>query len=295
MTVELIRPVNLSEALNKLTSLSQEFPITQFIFRGQQDNQWKLCTTYDRYWPFKPLHDPDGIRRMIAQSRAGVVKLGPQTPQGDNQLTWLEYARHHGLAAPLLDFSWSPFVALFFAFDGVREQQEPTSSAVYALNLHQLAKKIAHRYVEFGGDARNHVQVMNDFLYYGASHLTIDIPLDKIFFFHSPSAYTRRMHAQLGVFLYSTRIFDGGPGRPSNLEEFLGNVQAGLDWSSLPNDNRPILTKILLPHSWAGEVFSRLDVMSISGSTLFLSAEGVAKDVYNSYYYQPRSAFLRDA
>jgi len=34
--------------------------------------------------------------------------------------------------------------------------------------------------------------------------------------------------------------------------------------------------------------------MRISGSTLFLSAEGVAKDVYNSYYYKPRAAFLRD-
>jgi hypothetical protein len=102
------------------------------------------------------------------------------------------------------------------------------------------------------------------------------------------------MHAQLGVFLYSTLLFDDGPGQPSNLEEFLGIVPVGLDWPSLPEDNRPILTKIILPHDWASEVFNRLDVMRISGSTLFLSAEGVAKDVYNSYYYKPRAAFLRD-
>jgi FRG domain-containing protein len=294
MAVEIIKPSTLAEALDKLTSLSQEFPRTQFVFRGQRNSQWHLCTSYDRYWPLKTLHDPDGMREKLAHFQSGVMKLRLQTPPGNNQLNWLEYARHHDLAVPLLDFSWSPFVALFFAFDGVREQQKPPSSAVYALNLHQLAKKIAHRDVKFGGDPHDFVSVMNDFLYNGATHLTSDFPLDKLFFIPSPSAYTLRMHAQLGVFLYSTLLFDDGPGQPSNLEEFLGIVPVGLDWPSLPEDNRPILTKIILPHDWASEVFNRLDVIRISGSTLFLSAEGVAKDVYNSYYYKPRAAFLRD-
>jgi hypothetical protein len=102
------------------------------------------------------------------------------------------------------------------------------------------------------------------------------------------------MHAQLGVFLYSTKLFDYDPGQPTNLEEFLDTVKEGFDSPSLPNDSRPVLTKMILPHTWASEVFSRLEVMSISGSTMFLSAEGVAKDVYNAYYYQPRAAYLRD-
>ena len=294
MAVEIIEPGTLTETLVHLTALSQEFPRTKFIFRGHQNSQWKLCTTYDRYWPFSPLHDPEGIKRMIAQFRAGVMKLRLESPPGNNQLIWLEYGRHHGLAVPLLDFTWSPFVALFFAFDGIREQPKPTSSAVYALNLHQLAKKIAHRYVSSGGDARKYVQVMNEFFYHGESCLTNDIPLDRLFFIHSPSAYTQRMHAQLGVFLYSTLIFNHDQGPPSNLEEFFEDVPPGFDWPSLPNDNRPIITKIILPHTWAGEVFNSLDIMRISGSTLYLSAEGVAKDVYNSYYYEPRAAFLRD-
>ena len=43
MTVEVLRPSNLIEALDKLTSLSQEFPKPEFILRGQQNNEWKLC------------------------------------------------------------------------------------------------------------------------------------------------------------------------------------------------------------------------------------------------------------
>ncbi len=294
MAVEIIKPSTLAEALDKLTSLSLEFPKPEFIFRGQQNSEWRLCTSYDRYWPFKPLHDPYGMSRMLDQVRSGVTKLGLETPLGDNLLTWLEYARHHGLAVPLLDFSWSPFIALFFAFDGVREMAKPTNSAVYALNLRQLAKEVARRHVETGTDNHEFVPVMNDFLYDGASHVTSDFPLDKLFFIRSPSVYTRRMHAQLGVFLYSTILFDDDPGKPSNLDEFLDNIQEGFDSPSLPNDSRPVHMKIILSHSWASEVFNRLDVMSISGSTLFLSAEGVANDVYNSYHYHPRAAFLRD-
>ena len=128
------------------------------------------------------------MKQMVAQFRSGVTKLGLNISLEDHQLTWLEYARHHDLVAPLLDFSWFPFVALFFAFDGVRERHKQTSAAVYALNLRQLAKEIARRHVETVGNAREFVSAMNDFLYDGASHLKNDLPLDKLFFIRSPSA-----------------------------------------------------------------------------------------------------------
>jgi hypothetical protein len=214
MTVEILRPRTLTKALEKLTSLSLEFPSQEFIFRGQQNSKWKLCTSYDRYWQFKPIHDSYSMMGMLDQFRSGVTKLGLQIPVEDNLLTWLEYARHHGLAVPLLDFSWSPFVALFFAFDGVREGHKPPSAAIYILNLHQLAKEIARQHVGTIGEPSKFVGVMQDFLYKGPSHLISGLPADYLFFIRSPSAYTRRMHAQLGVFLYSTIMFDDDPKKP---------------------------------------------------------------------------------
>ena len=59
----------------------------------------------------------------------------------------------------------------------------------------------------------------------------------------------------------------------------------------MPNEKCPVLIKMKLPYSWFSEVFSNLEVMSISGSTMFLSAEGVAKDVYNGFNYHPRAEF----
>ena len=298
MTVEVIEPSDIAEALAKLTSLSQlsqKYPHTEFVFRGQQSNEWKLNTSYDRYWAGRPLHDEFFVKRMVAQFRSGVTRLGLSTSPGSDQLAWLEYARHHGLPAPLLDFSWSPFVALFFAFDGVRDGQEPPqNAAVYALNLNQLAKEMARRKVADVGDLTAFSSAMDDFLYHGASRLKREFPKDELLFIRYPNAHTRRMHAQLGVFLYSTISFSCGAAEPSNLEEFLDKIQEGFDSPCLPNERSPVLIKMKLPYSWVSEVFSRLEIMSISGSTMFLSAEGVAKDIYNSFNYHPRAAFLRE-
>jgi hypothetical protein len=295
MTVEIVEPRDIDEALAMLTSLSQEFPKAEFVFRGQQDSQWRLGTSYDRYWAGKPLHDEFFVRRMVAQFRSGVTRLGLEASLGNDELAWLEYARHHGLPAPLLDFSWSPFVALFFAFDGVRDGQgPPQSGAVYALNLNQLAKEMARRKVADVDDLDVFSSAMDDFLYRGAWRLKSEFPRDELLFIRSPNVHTRRMHAQLGVFLYSTISFTGGPTEPSNLEEFLEKIQEGFDSPRLPNEKRPVLIKMLLPYSWVSGVFSRLEIMSVSGSTMFLSAEGVAKDVYNAFNYHPRAAFLRE-
>jgi hypothetical protein len=100
MTAEIVEPRDIDEALAMLTSLSQEFPRTEFVFRGQQDSQWRLCTSYDRYWAGKPPHDEFFVRRMVAQFRSGITRLGLETSLGNDQLAWLEYARHHGLPAP---------------------------------------------------------------------------------------------------------------------------------------------------------------------------------------------------
>jgi hypothetical protein len=53
----------------------------------------------------------------------------------------LELARHYGVPSPLIDFSLSPYVALFFAFNGVRplEAQKGEHAAIYCLNIRALA------------------------------------------------------------------------------------------------------------------------------------------------------------
>jgi FRG domain len=53
----------------------------------------------------------------------------------------LEFARHYGVPSPLIDFSLSPYVALFFAFNGVKplEAKKGEHAAIYCLNVFELA------------------------------------------------------------------------------------------------------------------------------------------------------------
>ena len=105
------------------------------LFRGQSDSSWRLETTLERY-------APDSLRvenyyRTIHLVKYQIESLTPERwdiptpPDYDN---WLEtqedfglwempsyeymiYLRHHGFPSPLLDWSASPYVAAFFAFN----------------------------------------------------------------------------------------------------------------------------------------------------------------------------------
>lgn len=294
MTLEVVEPKSLDEAIDTLVRLTDEFPSVEFVFRGQSESHWRLQTSYDRYWGGTPIHDEFFVDRMVSQFQSGVTRLGLDGPLG-GKLDWLEYARHHGLPAPLLDFTWSPFIALFFAFDGVREVYDaPRTAAIYCLNLNQLAKEVARERADNPDEPRSFQRELNAFLHEGAHEFETGFPQGRLLFLRYPNTHTRRMHVQMGTFLYSTKQFGEEPVGPKDLDDYFHRIGEGFDSPCLPNEERPVLLKLKLPHTWVSQVFSRLEVMGITGSSMYLSAEGVARDVYNSFNFHPRAAFLRD-
>lgn len=131
------------------------------IYRGQANAEWKVTSTIDRLeerFPTKPnlggtiperFECPPVSRNLqltrfkeIARGRFG---FGDTPPQGEQEEEWWALAQHHGLATPLLDWTYSPFVALFFAFEGEgckcnKGWKEPEERAVFALAHHLITK-----------------------------------------------------------------------------------------------------------------------------------------------------------
>lgn len=107
----------------------------RFFFRGQRDPSWRLEPTFDRRNRLRAKKRNklanELVERFLIQAKR-VEAL--DYPQGD-EVAPIAVAQHHGLPTGLLDWSASPYVAAFFAFeDRVRTEDFSGDVAVWALD-----------------------------------------------------------------------------------------------------------------------------------------------------------------
>jgi len=128
-----------------------------FVFRGHANADWKVESSLDRWerlhakrgngtWNVPPTDRPPVSRDVHLRAfRQAVRAISPvELKKEDEALTWA-LAQHHGLRTPLLDWSLSPFVALYFAFEHEWIEQEgelirPQTRAVFALSTSAIAQ-----------------------------------------------------------------------------------------------------------------------------------------------------------
>jgi hypothetical protein len=106
------------------------------LFRGQRDSCWLLQTTLERKSKRMLFRDYYRVINRLAPQIESLTNHSwplPQYPdveklskQYDNNFwcggmpgyAYMVYLRHHGFPSPLLDWTRSPYVASFFAFNG---------------------------------------------------------------------------------------------------------------------------------------------------------------------------------
>lgn len=125
-------------------------PYKSWAFRGHADSRWALASTLSRYlnaYVDERFWESQEARSLRIFQRKAHLFL-THIPAATDTFEWLALMQHHGAPTRLLDFTWSPYVAAFFAL----ERAAP-NAAVWGLNPKKL-ENVTERLGEFLQDVR---------------------------------------------------------------------------------------------------------------------------------------------
>lgn len=126
-----------------------------YIWRGHRNSNWLLEPTLDR--TLKTLPPRKRTRRHSEHLEAfmyatrGRRGTSPPSMKGENE--WWALGQHNGLFTPLLDWTTSPFVAAFFAFVEIDEDQTD-DRAVFAVSRNAIKRKSEEIKSDYKGSTR---------------------------------------------------------------------------------------------------------------------------------------------
>lgn len=104
---------------------------TTYIYRGHGNSTWKLEPTLDRV--IKSTTSNRRIEHLEAFKYATRGRRGPTPALLEDDNDWWALGQHHGLLTPLLDWTESPFVALYFAVSSaIKEKSKSYSVFAFA-------------------------------------------------------------------------------------------------------------------------------------------------------------------
>lgn len=238
------------------------------IFRGVSRVEYDFRPSFSRYLPWDPIKETnfayvkelEAFRQFKREARHFIDSvLYSDLREANNPLQWLMLMQHHGGPTRLLDWTTSPYVALYFAAEAYRD----CDGAVWVWQREMTRK----------AQSDLHGQVFADFLM--AASGTDEGVTETILFnpkkTDQPDMITaletqitnRRLSAQSGLFSICTRPF-------SDHGEVIRSALNGATSDRL-------FGRILIKADAKARIMPRLRRSNLSGFSLFPDLEGLSK------------------
>ena len=218
------------------------------LFRGHGSNRFRLQTTLHRLKRTRLERYCDEMLPPFRLHAEAILSERIDTKNKDDYAMLLGLAQHHGLPAPILDWTNSPYVAAFFAYADAVEAAGTRATDTH-IRVYGLTRQFTQRFFA-------PVVSLPDYAPY-VSPLSV-----------SPRN-NPRMYAQQGQFLV-TNVAD--------VESFLRSIEKKSEFK--------VLIAADVPISCAGEALEDLAFMGLTAATMFPGLDGVCRMMRHSMTFK---------
>lgn len=122
---------------SKFKDYITNYASTRFLFRGQK-KPWRLRTSFHRRGRYRISEFTSKDVKQLHQRLSAITDHYFDLTVPEQNGAFFNLLQHHGYPTPLLDWSYSPYVAAFFAFrDWPIKNSEEGKARIYIFNNHE--------------------------------------------------------------------------------------------------------------------------------------------------------------
>jgi hypothetical protein len=246
-----------------------------FAFRGLPNREWALETSLQRMGGSFEKLETHLLRNFIKYAHEHVAVSSPGlvlSPNGNRMWNWLVLARHHGLPTRLLDWTYSPYVALHFATEDLHMQSCPVDSVIWCVDYKKAGDLLPRRLASILQSEFSDVFTVEMLSQAAPDLSTFDEqakgePNEFVVFFEPPSLDARVINqfALLSMMSSST----------TRLDQWL-------------EQHPELCHKLIIPAQIKWEVRDKLDQANINERLLYPGLDGLCQ--WLRRYYGPRTS-----
>lgn len=256
----MITEVNIKDPEYLIRSIN-ELP-NNFIYRGHADSNWKLESTLERTigekWSSELARKFEDHYLNLFKSKYHIYNGHEHEPK--SKLAWLSVMQHYGAPTRLIDFTESPYVALYFALEAYNPLLR-NDLAIYAIDYNSIMDEslafISKRDSSFK-KTRHEIIGKQDELFDDV----VDRFSYEVVWITEPLELNARIDRQSGTFLISGD-------KEKRIEDLLARDMY---------KNVRIL-KFIVPHSIYENIYALLRKMNINAKTIYGDLGGLAKSI----------------